>query len=103
MRVLALIFVLGLSATVFAQSNRYFVSFKDKNNSPYSVSDPGKFLSSKSIARRTKQGVSITNEDLPVNPSYISQVKALGIQTYFASKWWNGVLVQTDQAIIENT
>lgn len=96
MRQLILSVIVLLTGDAWAQTNRYFVFFKDKNNSPYSISDPGLFLTQKSIARRAKAGVSVSVEDLPVNSSYVSQVKALGVNTYFTSKWWNGVLVQAN-------
>jgi serine protease AprX len=89
-----------LSSTAHAQVNRYFVFFKDKANTPYSISSPSTFLTQKSILRRQKQDVLITDEDLPVNPLYVQQVKATGAATFFTSKWWNGVLVQTDNATL---
>jgi serine protease AprX len=93
-----LFLLIGISFSATSQTNRYFVFFKDKNNSPYSVSDPINYLTQKSLDRRKKQNIIITEEDLPVNSNYIAQIKALGVKTYFTSKWWNGVLVQTDQA-----
>jgi subtilisin family serine protease len=94
------LFLVGCSFYAKAQLNRYFVFFKDKANSSYTINNPSVFLSAKSIARRQKQGVSITDEDLPVNQNYVQQVKAAGAKTFFTSKWWNGVLVQTDAATI---
>ena len=93
-----MVFPLSLSAQV----NRYFVSFKDKNNSPYSVSNPSQFLSQKSIDRRTREGFATIEEDLPVNATYIQQVKAVGAKVFFSSRWFNGVLVQTDTSIIKS-
>lgn len=100
MRALAIFVLVGCSAFAEAQVNRYFVFFKDKANSIYATSNPEAFLSAKSIARRQKQGVTTTEDDLPVNATYLQQVKATGAKTYFASKWWNGVLVQTDAATL---
>jgi serine protease AprX len=37
-----------------------------------------------------KQNISIIEEDLPVNPGYVSQVKTTGAKTFFTSRWWNG-------------
>jgi serine protease AprX len=98
-RLLTLVFVC-MSLPVVSQPNRYFVFFKDKNNSVFSVSDPVKFLTQKSLDRRTKGGIAIVPDDLPVNASYVSQIRLLGVKTYFTSKWWNGVLIQADQSII---
>lgn len=100
MRAIAIFVLVGWTTFAEAQVNRYFVFFKDKANSIYSTSNPAAFLSAKSIARRQKQGVTPTEEDLPVNATYVQQVKATGAKTYFTSKWWNGVLVQTDAATL---
>ncbi len=97
MRGFFLLFFLLLAAFAEAQ-DRYFVSFKDKANSAFTISNPAAFLSAKSIARRNRLGIAITEEDLPVNAAYVTQVKATGAKTFFTSKWWNGVLVQTDAA-----
>jgi len=94
----SILFLFLLIAAFAEAQDRYFVSFKDKANSSFSISNPTAFLSSKSIARRNRLGVAITEEDLPVNATYVIQVKATGAKTFFTSKWWNGVLVQTDAA-----
>jgi serine protease AprX len=95
MRLQYLLLALCISAYAHAQ-DRYFVSFTDKANTTFSLSNPAAFLSAKSIARRTRLGIALTEEDLPVNATYVAQVKATGAKTFFTSKWWNGVLVQTD-------
>jgi len=79
--------------------NRYFVSFKDKANSPFSISNPLQFLSQKSLDRRARENFVTTLEDLPVNTTYINQVRATGASVFFSSRWFNGVLVQTSPAI----
>jgi hypothetical protein len=82
----------------FAQ-NRYIVFFSDKNSSPFKVSEPEKFLSARAISRRIKQDVQITTDDLPVNPSYVQQLKSAGADVYYTSRWMNCALVQTDATI----
>ena len=96
--ILFLIFSTSFATT--AQVNQYFVFFKDKVGTPFSITEPSQFLSRRSIDRRQKQNVATTVEDLPVNPAYVNQVKSAGATTYFSSKWWNGVLVEADAAII---
>ena len=97
------IFILGLliltSYTTFAQ-NQYFVLFKDKANSPYSVSRPKEFLSDRSIKRRTNQKISITERDFPPNPSYLSEISKTGAKVLYKSRWINGALIQTDAATL---
>lgn len=100
MNVRLIIFCWLISVSGWAQTNRYFISFKDKANTPFSISNPSAFLSQRSIDRRQKQNISIIEEDLPVTPDYVQQVKATGAKTFFTSKWWNGVLVQTDASTI---
>ncbi len=96
-RIAFLLLVLPLS--VFAQTNRYFVSFKDKANSSYTISNPSQFLSQKSIDRRARENFVVSEEDLPVNQTYVQQVKALGPECFFTSRWFNGLLIQTDASI----
>lgn len=72
---------------------KYWVKFKDKNGSPYSIGNPGAYLTAKSIARRTNQGIAIDMTDIPVNQTYINQVNATGAQVFQRSKWMNAAIV----------
>ncbi len=83
-----------------AQTNQYFIFFKDKVGTPFSISEPDKFLSYRSIERRQKQSITTTEEDLPVNPGYVNQVKLSGAITFFTSRWWNGVVVEADASVM---
>jgi serine protease AprX len=83
-----------------SQVNRYFVFFEDKTGTPFTLSNPSQFLSSKSIERRQKQNITLIEEDLPVNPDYVNQVKGTGAKTFFTSKWFNGVLIETTAATL---
>src|SRR6478609_7061954 len=91
-----ILLLVAFPSLLFCQ-DRYFVSFKDKVNTPYSISNPLQFLSQKSIDRRTKEKFIINNEDLPVDPTYVAQVKATGASVFFTSRWFNGVLIQADK------
>lgn len=81
-----------------AQVNRYFVFFKDKQNTPYAIERPAEFLSARALQRRERNRVTVNEEDLPVNPTYVNQVRAAGVSVFFTSKWWNGVLMEGDAA-----
>jgi hypothetical protein len=63
---LILFFILLASGVVQAQVNRYMVFFKDKTGTPFTISNPNAFLSSRSIQRRNNQNISVTEQDLPV-------------------------------------
>ena len=80
---------------------KYLVTFKDKTNSPYSVTKPLEFLSQRSVNRRQKQGITVKTRDLPVNPSYISEIKKTGAKIWFTSRWMNAALIQTSEANLQ--
>lgn len=80
----------------------YWVQFTDKNNSPYQVENPSGFLSERAIARRQKQNIAITTQDIPANKHYIDSLKNLGLSIHNVSKWLNGVvIVSKDQALLD--
>lgn len=72
---------------------KYWVKFTDKNNTPYSISNPSAFLSARSIARRTNQSINIDSTDLPVNQTYVNQVNTTGAVVFQTSKWMNAAIV----------
>lgn len=88
----SVLFFFLLFQVCFSQ-NTYWITFSDKNASPYAIDQPSRFLSDKSIARRQKQNIPITTSDLPVNPNYINEIKALGVTVLKQSKWLNAILV----------
>jgi subtilisin family serine protease len=78
------------------------VFFKDKENSTFSIDKPEEFLSERALARRSNQNISIAINDLPVSTSYIDQLSVLpDVQVFFATKWLNGVLVETDDSNLD--
>ncbi|MFM1772215.1 MAG: hypothetical protein RLZZ71_1357 [Bacteroidota bacterium] len=82
---------------ICAQSsyNTYFVQFKDKANTPFSLTNPSQFLSGKAIERRIRTGVGFDSLDIPVNSNYIQQVLAIGnSQLLLKSKWFNSITVE---------
>lgn len=88
------LFLLFSFHCLLAQGNRYMIFFSDKNNSEYSIDNPSDFLSEKAISRRVKNNISVDESDLPVINRYVLEVEALGVSTYFKTKWMNGLLVE---------
>ncbi len=85
-------------------SQKYWIMFKNKNGTPYSVSTPSAYLSPKSIARRTAQGIAINTSDLPVTPSYVSQIAAVpSVTVLYRSKWLNGVVINVTNTVALTT
>jgi serine protease AprX len=96
-----LFYCLGLNCS-FSQSNpRYFVLFKDKASSPFTVNKPSEYLSARAIARRNRQNIPVTQNDFPVNPSYIAAVKQTGALAIFPSRWFNGLVVEASASQLE--
>ncbi len=102
----SLIFSLLLSQKAYCQQNVYRISFTDKNHTPYSLSSPAAYLSPRSIARRTAQGIAIDSTDIPVNQVYIDSVLHLtGGIFYESSRWLNFCVIllkDADTANIHN-
>jgi serine protease AprX len=89
----SLLISIGISQQLRAQK-KYWVKFTDKTGTPYSISNPSAFLTQKSINRRTAFNIPIVQSDLPVNPSYVTQVDNIaGVTIHYASKWMNGVVI----------
>ncbi len=90
---LTIIFSLVLSENVSAQK-KFWIKFKNKNGTPYSLGAASAFLSAKSIQRRIDQNIMLDNTDLPVTPSYVTQVDGVtNVMVLYRSKWLNGVVV----------
>ncbi|TLX72325.1 T9SS type A sorting domain-containing protein [Labilibacter sediminis] len=97
-----LIFMLAwLGVQLSAQ--KYFVSFTDKNNNSFSISNPGEFLSERAIERRQKFNIDITEQDLPVTQSYLDSLLNMGVKIYLSSKWLNGAIIETSNAELIDT
>ena len=82
----------GFSAS--AQQYAFQVTFTDKNNTPYSFSDPLVFLSPRSLQRRANQGIALDSTDFPVNPAYVDSVLTLtGGRFHETSRWLNMCMI----------
>lgn len=81
----------------FAQEGKYAVLFTDKDGTTFSTENPLLFLSQKSIDRRVKNGVTVSEDDFPVNADYVAQVKSLGGDVLFTSRWINAAIVQLNE------
>lgn len=84
----------------FAQTSLVFVFFKDKPNKAAFYSNPLSELSQKSLNRRTSLGISLNDQDAPIEQSYITNIQSLGFTVTDYSKWLNGVAVNATPAQI---
>ena len=99
--ILVVLFLLFLPVYSFGTGYYFYIQLKDKNNSPYSLSNPSAFLSERAIERRAFFNVPVDSTDFPVNPQYVNQLAESGIRVHCTTKWLNGVTVLlTDSSLI---
>ncbi len=80
------------------------ITLSDKNNSPYSVDNPSAYLSERALAKRARFNIAITEQDFPVNPQYVQQIKGLdpNIRVLSSCRWLNTVTIYcSDQAVLD--
>ncbi|MEP7142574.1 MAG: S8 family serine peptidase [Ferruginibacter sp.] len=83
----------------FAQYSRYIIRLNDKAGTPFSISDPSKFLTPRSISRRARYNIPVDQSDLPINPAYLDSIRLSGKVTIInTSKWLNQVCILTTDA-----
>lgn len=78
----------------------YLILLNDKASSPYSIQQPGQFLSQRAIQRRQRQNIAVQERDLPVNPTYVTQLKQQGVQVRYSSRWLNAVLIDATDSTL---
>ena len=98
-RWLLLVILITSAGSAYSQENRYIVYFADKEGTPYTLENPEAYLSERSIQRRQRQSIAVNEQDLPVNPAYLDQVREITGQVYYPSKWLNAVVIQNTESI----
>ena len=92
-KLLALVGLLLFAFCVSAQ-HVFLVSLVSKDTS-YSINESQRFLSAKAIARRQKFSIPITENDFPLNKSFIALLQQNGYEPITQSKWLNAIVVKT--------
>ncbi len=96
--------VLGINSSLSQSANdKYWVKFKDKSNNEYSIERPEEFLSPRSLERRTKQGIQINEQDLPVSKIYLDSLMNRGITILNTSKWFNSAVIKSEDVSLPET
>ncbi len=99
---LTLLFLFSLNSAS-AQVEDAWVYFKDKPSETSFISSPLTMLSQRALDRRTRYNIAFDHKDIPVEATYISQIKsAAGITVKAKSKWLNALHIQGSQASIAN-
>jgi hypothetical protein len=100
---ITLVFLLASCLVLNAQVvlDKHIIFLTDKNNSPYVLEHPEEFLSERSISRRIRYNIPFDEKDLPVTPSYVSQIAETGATILYPLKWFNAVAINTgDTAVL---
>ena len=81
---------------------RHLVYFRDKAGTPFSVAQPQAFLSARSLARRSRQGITVQPRDLPVSPTYVAQLRGVAgkVTVHYTSRWFNAAVVSCDSVTL---
>lgn len=97
LKCIMLLFLAGFSLESAAQFTRYIIRFRHKGATPHTLSSPGAYLSPRALDRRTRYAIPVDSSDLPVPPSYISQVQAVpNVTVLNQSRWLNAITIQTN-------
>src|SRR5215204_518042 len=84
-----------LFTEIQAQFTRYVVKLRNKDGNPFSLFTPSAYLSQRAIDRRTRYAIAVDSTDLPVTPSYITQIRNVpNVTVLNISKWHNSVAIQ---------
>ncbi|MFL0352371.1 S8 family serine peptidase [Xanthomarina sp. GH4-25] len=99
---LLILFLFFFQLHIFAQEDAW-IYLADKEDVAASIANPIFILTQKAIDRKLAHGVAIDARDVPVNETYISQLKTqTGITVLAKSKWFNAVHVRGSETDINN-
>lgn len=102
MKKFCLFFCLFLTTAAFSQEDAW-VYFTAKNNSQFYFDSPLEMLSQRALDRRANQNITLDLKDVPIDPSYISQIKSTaGITVMAKSKWLNALHVRGTQSAVNS-
>ncbi|AOW09653.1 S8 family peptidase [Flavobacterium gilvum] len=86
----------------FSQEDAW-IYFNVKNNSQSYYNNPLLMLSQRALDRRTIQNIPLDSKDIPIDISYINQIKAVsGITIMAKSKWLNALHIRGTQTAINS-
>lgn len=99
---LVLLIFLSAAPLLKAQSSRYAVHFTDKDtaSNPYTLEEPGEYLSKRALGRRTRMGIPLRLNDLPLSPRYIDSIRPHVERIQNRSRWMNLLVVETADSLV---
>ncbi|WPP49561.1 S8 family serine peptidase [Catalinimonas niigatensis] len=100
--ILFILFLLSGGQALLAQESQYVVFFTDKDTLAYDLDRPEEFLSSRAIERRSRQNITLTYADIPVKEAYLNQLRSMGAEVYYKTRWLNGALIEVSPEELES-
>jgi hypothetical protein len=98
-----LFIILFFSCFVGFSQEDAWVYFNTKNNSQNYYDNPLLMLSQRAIDRRINQNIAFDSKDIPIDKSYITQIKSVsGITVMAKSKWMNALHIRGTQTTINS-
>ncbi len=102
MRKLIVLVIFLMITFVQAQDVHAWVYFTDKPSVTTALANPQSILTQRSLNRKARHNVAVDMRDVPVNQSYVNQIKnQTGISYKTQSKWFNCVHVTGQPADID--
>ena len=102
MRICIVLFWLLFAKLSFGQQLHAWVYFTDKPNVAVSLANPSTILTQRALDRKARHNILLDERDVPMDQSYVNQVKNSNGITYKAqSKWFNCVHVIGSQLDVE--
>ncbi|MGB1269232.1 MAG: S8 family serine peptidase [Flavobacteriaceae bacterium] len=96
-----ILLVVCLFTNIILAQEHAWVYLDSKENVAGYMANPLTMLTQKALDRRTNQGISVDYSDVPVTPSYITDISTTAGITYVgASKWLNAIHVIGSQSDI---
>lgn len=100
MKKLYLLLFLSMTTITFAQEDAW-VYFKEKSNVQTYLDSPLKMLTQRAIDRRANQKIPFDLKDIPIDQTYINNIKSVaGITVMAKSKWLNALHIRGTQTAI---
>ena len=102
-RKLLTLFLFFSIVQAFAQVEDAWVYFRDKPSETTFTNSPLTMLTQRALDRRNRYNISLDYKDIPVEASYVLQIKnATGVTIKARSKWLNALHIQGKQTDIDN-
>lgn len=101
LKIIIFSFLIGTCFSASSQEDAW-VYLADKENVAFHLNNPITILSQEALNRKALHNIQIDERDVPVNETYITNLKSQeGIQVLAKSKWFNAVHVRGDLEFIE--